>query len=75
MIEIQKKTKEKAMLVALNTKDRSKYLVEEHLSELEELADTAGADTIFKIVQSRSRFDPAYILAKAKRKNSRSLLS
>ncbi|MCH7770896.1 MAG: GTPase HflX [Bacteroidetes bacterium] len=66
MIEIQKKTKEKAMLVALNTKDRSKYLVEEHLSELEELADTAGADTIFKIVQSRSRFDPAYYIGKGK---------
>ncbi|MCH7724184.1 MAG: GTPase HflX [Bacteroidetes bacterium] len=66
MIEIQKKIKEKAMLVALNTKDRSKYLVEEHLSELEELADTAGADTIFKIVQSRSRFDPAYYIGKGK---------
>ncbi|MCH9029373.1 MAG: GTPase HflX, partial [Bacteroidetes bacterium] len=66
MIEIQKKTKEKAMLVALNTKDRSKYLVEEHLSELEELADTAGADTIFRIVQSRSRFDPAYYIGKGK---------
>lgn len=66
MIEIQKKIKEKAMLVALNTKDRSKYLVEEHLSELEELADTAGADTIFRIVQSRSRFDPAYYIGKGK---------
>ncbi len=66
MIEIPKKIKEKTMLVTLNTKDRSKYLVEEHLSELEELADTAGADTIFKIVQSRSRFDPAYYIGKGK---------
>ncbi len=66
MIEIPKKLKEKAMLVALNTKDRSKYLVEEHLSELEELADTAGADTIFKIIQSRNRFDPAYYIGKGK---------
>ncbi|GMR25450.1 MAG: GTPase HflX [Ignavibacteria bacterium] len=66
MIEIPKEIKEKAMLVALNTKERSKYLVEEHLSELEELADTAGADIIYKIVQSRSRFDPAYYIGKGK---------
>ena len=66
MIEITKKLKEKAMLVALNTKDRSKYLVEEHLSELEELADTAGADTLFKFIQHRNRFDPAYYIGKGK---------
>jgi len=66
MIEIPKKIRERTMLVALNTKDASKHLVEEHLSELEELADTAGADTIFKIVQSRSRFDPAYYIGKGK---------
>ncbi len=66
MIEISKKIRERTMLVALNTKDASKHLVEEHLSELEELADTAGADTIFKIVQSRSRFDPAYYIGKGK---------
>ncbi|MCZ6704134.1 MAG: GTPase HflX [Ignavibacteria bacterium] len=66
MIEITKKLKEKAMLVALNTKDRSKYLVEEHLSELEELADTAGADTLFKFIQYRNRFDPAYYIGKGK---------
>jgi GTPase len=66
MIDIPKKIRERTMLVALNTKDASKHLVEEHLSELEELADTAGADTIFKIVQSRNRFDPAYYIGKGK---------
>jgi GTP-binding protein HflX len=66
MIEVPKKVKERTMLIALNPKDVSKHIVEEHLSELEELADTAGADTIFKIVQSRNRIDPAYYIGKGK---------
>jgi GTP-binding protein HflX len=66
MIDIPKKTKERVMLVAINLKGVSKHLVDEHISELEELADTAGADTIFKIVQSRNRFDPAYYIGKGK---------
>jgi GTP-binding protein HflX len=68
MIEITTQTKERAMLIALKTKDVSKHLVEEHLAELEELADTAGAETIFKIVQTKSNFDPAYYLGKGKAK-------
>ena len=66
MIEVQKKIKERAMLVALQFHDIKKHIVEEHLAELEELADTAGADTIFKIVQSKSRIDPAYYIGKGK---------
>src|SRR3972149_11038127 len=66
MIEVPKNTKERAMLVALNPKDVSKHLVEEHLSELGELADTAGADTIFKIVQAKNRIDPAFYIGKGK---------
>jgi GTP-binding protein HflX len=66
MIEVTLNTKERAMLIALKTKDVSKHLVEEHLSELEELADTAGAETIFKIAQTRSNFNPAYYLGKGK---------
>ena len=53
MIEVTTQIKERAMLVALKTKELIKSLVEEHLAELEELADTAGAETIFKIVQSK----------------------
>ena len=55
MIEITKKIIERAMLVALDTKEYNKEVVEEHLAELEELADTAGAETIFKIIQSKSK--------------------
>ncbi|MGD8305232.1 MAG: GTPase HflX [Ignavibacteria bacterium] len=66
MIDVPQITKERAMLVALHTNDVSKHLVEEHLLELEELANTAGADTIFKIVQSKRRVDPAYYIGKGK---------
>jgi len=44
MIDIPKKTTERAILVALNTKDLTKEIVDEHLNELEELAITAGAE-------------------------------
>jgi len=66
MIEVPKQTREKTILVALNTRSISKEVVEEHISELEELANTAGADSIFKIVQSRSTADPAYYIGKGK---------
>lgn len=66
MIEITRKIKERAMLIALQTRHLNRELVEEHLSELEELADTAGADSIFKIIQSKSAIDPAFYIGKGK---------
>jgi len=66
MIEIKKKIKERAMLIALQTRMQSRELVEEHLSELEELADTAGADSIFKIIQSKHSTDSAFYIGKGK---------
>lgn len=66
MIDIARKIKERAMLVALQTRHINRELVEEHLSELEELADTAGADSIFKIIQSKSAIDPAFYIGKGK---------
>ena len=48
MIEIPRKTIERAILVALITKEFSKEASEEHLTELEELAITAGAETVLK---------------------------
>ena len=66
MIEITRKIKERAMLVALDTKEFRKEIVEEHLDELEELADTAGAETVFKIIQSKARMDSAYYIGKGK---------
>ncbi len=66
MIEISRKIKERAMLVALQTRNLNKDLVEEHLLELEELSDTAGADTVFKILQTKSNIDPAFYIGKGK---------
>ena len=54
------------MLVSLSTLSKNKHLIEEHLSELEELAITAGADTVFKIIQTKNNFDPAYYIGKGK---------
>jgi GTPase len=66
MIEIRNKKTERAMLVALQTRNLNRELVEEHLSELEELADTAGAESIFKIIQSKSNMDSAFYIGKGK---------
>lgn len=66
MIEIQNNSTERAILVALQTSRTSKSIAEEHISELEELADTAGANTIFKIIQSKSSTDPAFYIGKGK---------
>jgi len=66
MIDLPQKIKERAMLIALSPMSRNRHLVEEHLAELEELANTAGADTVFKIVQTKNSFDPAYYIGKGK---------
>ena len=65
MIDIPRKIIERAILVALNTGEISRELVEEHLTELEELALTAGAETIIKIIQDRT-IDSAYYIGKGK---------
>jgi GTPase len=66
MIDIKQKVKERAILIALVTDELTKEQVEEHLDELEMLADTAGAVTVFKISQNKFRPDPAYYIGKGK---------
>ncbi len=73
MIEIPERKHERAILVALNIskgkqgfKELSREIVEEHLAELEELALTAGAETIIKLMQDRSSMDAAYYIGKGK---------
>jgi GTP-binding protein HflX len=66
MIEINQSVVDKAILVAVKTRDISQERVEEHLQELEMLADTAGAETIIKIVQERDRYDSAFFIGKGK---------
>ncbi|OGU74866.1 MAG: GTPase HflX [Ignavibacteria bacterium RBG_16_34_14] len=66
MIEISQKKIERALLVALNSRSIDDEIVSEHLSELEELASTAGAETIMKIIQSKNSPDPAFYIGKGK---------
>lgn len=66
IIEIKNHPKERAILIALSTGNYSKDQVEEHLNELELLTDTAGAETIFKILQDRNHPDPAFFIGKGK---------
>ena len=66
MIEIRNKKTERAMLVALQTRYIKRELAEEHLAELEELADTAGAESMFKIIQAKGTADPAFYIGKGK---------
>lgn len=66
MIEINTKIIDRSILVAVKTKDISRDRVEEHLHELEMLANTAGAETILKIIQEKNKYDPAYFIGKGK---------
>lgn len=66
IIEIKNRPKERAILIALSTGNFSRDRVEEHLDELEMLTDTAGADTVFKILQDRNHPDPAFFIGKGK---------
>lgn len=66
IIEIKNRPKERAILIALSTGNYSRDQVEEHLDELELLTDTAGADTVFKILQDRNHPDPAFFIGKGK---------
>lgn len=66
MIEINQSVIDKAILVAVKTREISQDRVEEHLQELEMLAETAGAETIIKIIQDRDKYDSAFFIGKGK---------
>lgn len=66
MFETLKPTTERAILIGLRTKDITKEILIEQLQELEELASTAGAETILKVSQDRLMPDRAHYLGKGK---------
>src|SRR5207245_7215101 len=51
--------RERAILVGMASRAVSRELAEEHLDELERLADTAGAEVVGRFVASRPAPDPA----------------
>lgn len=66
MLKIESDNKERAVIVGIIRAGQSRIEAEEHLDELELLAETAGAETIDRVVQERERFDPAYMIGKGK---------
>lgn len=58
--------KERAVLVGIYGVDTPRWLAEEHLEELDLLADTAGASTVEKILQNRPHPDPTTYIGKGK---------
>lgn len=63
---------ESAILIAVSTDNEEKTL--RSLDELEELANTAGAHTVCKVVQNRESFHPATYIGKGKIDEVRSLI-
>ena len=59
-----KELEERVILIAVSTSDEDD--TRQSLDELEELADTAGAVTVDKIVQNRERIHPGTYLGKGK---------
>lgn len=66
IIELKNRAKERAILITLSSGETSRNHAEEHLDELELLTDTAGAETVFKILQDKYRPDPAFFIGKGK---------
>lgn len=63
---------EKVILVAVKRNDRDN--TEESLDELEELAQTAGAETLLKVIQNRESFHSATYVGKGKLEELRLLV-
>lgn len=58
--------RERAILVGQVTHLQSRWQVNEYLDELELLADTAGAQVLERVVQEKSRMDPAFLIGRGK---------
>ena len=66
MIELAQTGKEKCILVGVPTRTNVKAEVDESLTELALLADTAGAEVVGRITQDRDRPEPATFIGKGK---------
>jgi GTP-binding protein HflX len=66
MIELQNDKRERAIAVAVAADAAGRAQAEEYLEELSLLADTAGADIVRKVLQTKGRSDPTYYIGKGK---------
>jgi GTP-binding protein HflX len=59
-------TNERCILVGMVRRGQSRWEVEDHLAELEDLAQTSGAEPIRTFIQERPVPDPAFFVGKGK---------
>ncbi len=71
---IEQKKIERAILVALTGLSVDDLRVEEYLNELELLAKTAGAETVLRVTQDRSKVDTAFYIGKGKAEEIKQLV-
>lgn len=65
--------KERTVLIGLFGAETPRWLAQEYLDELELLADTAGAETVEKILQNRPQPDPNTYVGKGKLRGMKQL--
>ncbi len=58
--------KEKAVLVGVLLKDSKEWEIKESLEELAQLAESAGAEIVYKIIVKRDKPTPAFYIGKGK---------
>ena len=58
--------KEKAILVGVIHGTLEEHVIDEHLDEMELLADTAGAEVLGRITQRLNKINPAFFVGKGK---------
>ncbi|MCP3935413.1 MAG: GTPase HflX [Actinomycetia bacterium] len=63
---IDRSFRERIVLVGMHLPGRSDADVDQHLDELERLVDTAGADTVERVVQRRDAPDPGTYIGRGK---------
>ena len=68
MIERKAVEQEKALLVGVIQPGMTAAVIQEHLDELELLANTAGAEVLGRVTQAVSRINPATFIGKGKAK-------
>jgi GTP-binding protein HflX len=65
---------EKAILIGIQLPKTRKAVLENSLSELSRLAETAGARPVEKIIQKREAPDPAYLIGRGKAEELREIV-
>lgn len=71
--ENEKEYEDRVILVGISTRENEDYIIES-LEELQELATTAGAMTLEKVIQNRERVHPGTYLGKGKVEEIKSLI-